>query len=191
MDKNKDLNGWAFRWAEKQAQKGNMSVQMRVFCIMLVEIYSVYTKIRLSLKIARLECKVYRIEKWQAKLAKRDEKLKAKKAKKESRLDDVEYQFSSDVDLQKNRMLFTWCNRAFIALALYIPFCDTFGFSLGNLRFCIIKCLYFVYAVLVLMFPLCISKETEEKDKAFYLLEIGVGLLFISLELAVALFFAM
>lgn len=191
MDKNKCLNGWVFRWAEKQAQKGNMSVQMRVFCIMLVEIYSVYTKIRLSLKIARLEHKVYWIEKWQAKLAKRDEKLKIKNAKEGSQPDNVEYQFSSDVDLQKNRMLFTWCNRAFIALALYIPFCDTFGFSLGNLRFCIIKCLYFVYAVLVLMFPLCISKETEEKDKAFYLLEIGVGLLFISLELAVALFFVM
>lgn len=191
MDKNKCLNGWAFRWAEKQARKGNMSVQMRVFCIMLVEIYSVYTKIRLSLKIARLERKVYRIEKRQAKLAKRDEKLKAKNAKEGSQPDDVEYQFSSDVDLQKNRTLFTWCNRAFITLALYIPFCDTFGFSLWNFRFCIIKCLYFVYAVLVLMFPLCISKETEEKDKAFYILEIGVGLLFISLELAVALFFVM
>lgn len=60
MDKNKCLNGWAFRWAEKQAQKGNMSVQMRAFCIMLVEIYSIYTKIRLSLKIARLERKVYK-----------------------------------------------------------------------------------------------------------------------------------
>ena len=47
------------------------------------------------------------------------------------------------------------------------------------------------YAVLVLMFPLCASKETEEKDKMFYILEIGVGLLFISLELAVALFFVM
>lgn len=23
MDKNKCLNGWAFRWAEKQAQKGS------------------------------------------------------------------------------------------------------------------------------------------------------------------------
>ena len=46
MDKNKYLNGWAFRWAEKQAQKGNMSVQMRVFCIMLVEICSVYQKPR-------------------------------------------------------------------------------------------------------------------------------------------------
>lgn len=41
------------------------------------------------------------------------------------------------------------------------------------------------------MFPLRVSKETEEKDKMFYILEIGVGLLFISLELAVALFFAM
>ena len=174
MDKNKCLNGWAFRWVEKQAQKGNMSVQMRVFCIMLVEIYSIYTKIRLSLKIARLDRKVYQIEK-----------------RKGSQPDNVEYQFSSDVDLQKNRMLFTWCNRAFIALALYIPFCEAFGFSLGNLRFCIIKCLYFVYAVLVLMFPLCISKETEEKDKAFYALEIGVGLLLISLELAVVLFFVM
>lgn len=81
MDKNKCLNGWAFRWAEKQAQKGNMSVQMRAFCIMLVEIYSIYTKIRLSLKIARLERKVYKIEKRQAKLAKRDEKLKEKKQK--------------------------------------------------------------------------------------------------------------
>lgn len=81
MDKNKCLNGWAFRWAEKQAQKGNMSVQMRAFCIMLVEIYSIYTKIRLSLKIARLERKVYKIEKRQAKLAKRDEKLKEKKCK--------------------------------------------------------------------------------------------------------------
>ena len=115
----------------------------------------------------------------------------AKNAKEGSQPDNVEYQFSSDVDLQKNRMLFTWCNRAFIALALYIPFCEAFGFSLGNLRFCIIKCLYFVYAVLVLMFPLCISKETEEKDKAFYALEIGVGLLLISLELAVVLFFVM
>ena len=84
MDKNKCLNGWAFRWAEKQAQKGNMSVQMRAFCIMLVEIYSIYTKIRLSLKIARLERKVYKIEKRQAKLAKRDEKLKEKNAKAES-----------------------------------------------------------------------------------------------------------
>ena len=191
MDKIKCLNGWAFRWVEKQAQKGNMSVQMRVFCIMLVEIYSIYTKIRLSLKIARLDRKVYQIEKRKAKLAKRDEKLKAKNAKEGSQPDNVEYQFSSDVDLQKNRMLFTWCNRAFIALALYIPFCEAFGFSLGNLRFCIIKCLYFVYAVLVLMFPLCISKETKEKDKAFYALEIGVGLLLISLELAVVLFFVM
>lgn len=191
MDKNKCLNGWAFRWAEKQAQKGNMSVQMRAFCIMLVEIYSIYTKIRLSLKIARLERKVYKIEKRQAKLAKRDEKLKEKNAKAGSQPDNVKCQFTSDVDLQKNRMLFTWCNRAFIALALYIPFCEAFGFTLGNLRFCIIKCLYFVYAVLVLMFPLCVSKETEEKDKMFYILEIGVGLLFISLELAVALFFAM
>ena len=191
MDKNKCLNGWAFRWVEKQAQKSNMSVQMRVFCIMLVEIYSIYTKIRLSLKIARLDRKVYQIEKRKAKLAKRDEKLKAKNAKEGSQPDNVEYQFSSDVDLQKNRMLFTWCNRAFIALALYIPFCEAFGFSLGNLRFCIIKCLYFVYAVLVLMFQLCISKETEEKDKAFYALEIGVGLLLISLELAVVLFFVM
>ena len=176
MDKNKCLNGWAFRWAEKQAQKGNMSVQMRAFCIMLVEIYSIYTKIRLSLKIARLERKVYKIE---------------KNAKAENQPDNVKCQFTSDVDLQKNRMLFTWCNRAFIALALYIPFCEAFGFTLGNLRFCIIKCLYFVYAILVLMFPLCVSKETEEKDKMFYILEIGVGLLFISLELAVALFFAM
>ena len=143
------------------------------------------------MEIARLERKVYRIEKRQAKLAKRDEKLKAKNAKKESQPDNVECQFTSDVDLQKNRTLFTWCNRAFIALALYIPFYEVFGFSLGNLRFCIIKCLYFVYAVLVLMFPLCISKETEEKDKTFYALKIGVGLLFISLELAVALFFVM
>lgn len=39
MDKNKCLNGWAFRWAEKQAQKGNMSVQMRAFCIMLDILY--------------------------------------------------------------------------------------------------------------------------------------------------------
>ena len=158
MDKNKCLNGWAFRWVEKQAQKGNMSVQMRVFCIMLVEIYSIYTKIRLSLKIARLDRKVYQIEKRKATLAKRDEKLKAKNAKEGSQPDNVEYQFSSDVDLQKNRMLFTWCNRAFIALALYIPFCEAFGFSLGNLRFCIIRCLYFVYDVLLLLFPLCISK---------------------------------
>ena len=89
MDKNKCLNGWVFRWAEKQAQKGNMSVQMRVFCIMLVEIYSVYTKIRIFLKIARLERKVYRIEKRQAKLAKRDEKLKAKNAKEGSQPDNV------------------------------------------------------------------------------------------------------
>ena len=102
----------------------------------------VQTKIRLSLKIARLERKVYQIEKWQAKLTKRDEKLKAKNAKEGSQPDNVEYQFSSDVDLQKNRMLFTWCNRAFIALALYIPFCEVFGFSLWNFRFCIIKCLY-------------------------------------------------
>lgn len=191
MDKDKYLNGWAFRWVEKQARKGKMGIPMRIFCVMLIEIYSVYAKIRVSMKIAKLERKVYRIEKRQAKMIKKDEKLKAKIAEENGYPDGDEYLYTSDTALQKNRALFTWCDRAFIALALYIPVCYVFGLDIGNLRTGVVKCIYFVYAALVLMFPLCVSKEIEERDKEFYILEIGVGLLLISLELAIALFFAM
>lgn len=82
--------------------------------------------------------------------------------------------------------IFEIFNKIFLFTGIYLLACKIFNRDLTSIEIILAKCSYAEFAFLVLLYPMCIEKKSEEKGT--YAINLTVGMIALFLELGLILF---
>lgn len=82
--------------------------------------------------------------------------------------------------------IFEICNKIFLLTGIYLLACKIFNRDLTSIEIILAKCSYAEFAFLVLLYPMCIEKKSEENGT--YATNLTVGMIALFLELGLILF---